>query len=224
MRLLIVEDNAKLSGVMAKLLNERGMVVDVAETVEEARAAITIGPYDVILLDLGLPDGDGIDLLHILRRAGDGTRVLVATARGAVGERVRALDDGADDYVVKPFSLDELQARIRALLRRPTRQVGPILRAGNVELDLDATTLTVAGASVEVVRQEILVLAALIRNQGKLLSRARLEHAIYNLDEAVTPNALEAAISRLRRRLERAEATVSITAMRGLGWLLSTPH
>ena len=127
MRLLIVEDNEKLAALMAKLLAENLYSVDTVETIDEARAAIEVVDYDLILLDLSLPDGDGGEILRSLRRAGQTTRILVATARADVVQRVETLNDGADDYLVKPFSLDELLARIRALLRRPSETKQSVL-------------------------------------------------------------------------------------------------
>jgi len=221
MKLLMVEDSPRLAGVMGKLLRDSGMTVDAVTTVADARAALALGGYDTILLDLSLPDGDGTDLLRELRRAGDATPILVATARGEVTDRVALLNAGADDYLVKPFSLDELLARIRALLRRPPQTAPSVLKAGNVALDTQAQSVTVAGAPLDLPRLELRILAALMGRRGQLLARARLEQAVYSLDAEVTPNAIEAAISRLRRRLEGAAATVAITAMRGLGYALT---
>ncbi len=221
MKLLMVEDNLKLAGVMGRLLRDNGLAVDEVGTVEEARAALALGGYDAILLDLSLPDGDGGTLLRDLRRSGDATPILVATARSEVVDRVDLLNAGADDYLVKPFSLDELLARIRALLRRPPQTAPSVLAVANLELDSTAQMLRVDGAAVELPRLELRILAALLAQRGRLLPRARLEQAVYALDAEVTPNAMEAAISRLRRRLEAAGAQVAITAMRGLGYVLA---
>ena len=223
MKLLIIEDNARLAAVMTKLLTDNGMTVDAVATVEEARAALALASYDLILLDLALPDGYGGDLLRTLRTAGEATPVLVATARGDVTDRVQLLNAGADDYLVKPFSLDELLARIRAVLRRPRQTAPNLLQAGNVALDTVSQTLTIDGVVAELPRLELRVLAALLGRHGKLLARERLEQAVYSMDAEVTPNAIEAAVSRLRRRLEARGATVTITAMRGLGYILAEP-
>jgi DNA-binding response OmpR family regulator len=221
MKLLIIEDNARLATLMTKLLTDNGMTVDAVGTVEEARAALALASYDLILLDLALPDGYGGDLLRTLRTAGKATPVLVATARGDVTDRVKLLNAGADDYLVKPFSLDELLARIRAVLRRPRQTAPNLLQAGNVALDTVSQTLTIDGVVAELPRLELRVLAALLGQHGKLLARERLEQAVYSMDAEVTPNAIEAAISRLRRRLEARGANVTITAMRGLGYILA---
>ncbi|SKA32455.1 two-component system, OmpR family, response regulator TctD [Enhydrobacter aerosaccus] len=221
MRLLVVEDNQKLAGLMAKRLVENLYSVDVVETVDDARAAVQLVDYDLILLDLSLPDGDGVEILRSLRRSGRTTRVFVSTARADVVQRIEMLDEGADDYLVKPFALDELLARIRALLRRSSEARHPVLEAGRLSLDVGSLTLRVGGQITSLPRRELGVLMALLLNQGRLVPRRKLEEAIYSFDADVTPNAIEAVVSRLRRRLEALDAGVAITAMRGLGYILA---
>ncbi len=221
MRLLVVEDNERLAQLMARLLAENQFTTDVVSTVEEAEAALELVAYDLILLDLSLPDGDGRDILRALRRRGHASRILVITARAEVVERVATLNDGADDYLVKPFSLDELLARIRALLRRPSETARSVLSAGKLSLDTDSLTLRVGGEIASLTRRELGVLASLMSQRGQLVSRRKLEEAIYSFDDEVTPNAIEAAVSRLRRRLDALGAEVSITSMRGLGYILT---
>ncbi len=221
MRLLIVEDNERLAQLMARLLADNRFTADVVATVEEAQAAVALVDYDLILLDLSLPDGDGRDVLRSLRRAGHAARILVITARAEVVERVATLNEGADDYLVKPFSHDELLARVRALLRRPSETAQTVLSAGKLSLDAESLTLRVAGEVVPLTRRELGVLATLLRQQGRLVARRKLEEAIYSFDEEVTPNAIEAAVSRLRRRLDTLGADVDITSMRGLGYILT---
>jgi|FEC22Drversion2_1045045.scaffolds.fasta_scaffold00309_43 DNA-binding response OmpR family regulator len=221
MRLLIVEDNKRLATLTAKLLVEDLHSVDTVETVDEARAAVEVVDYDLVLLDLSLPDGDGAEILRLLRRAGRTTRILVSTARADVVQRVELLNDGADDYLVKPFSLDELLARIRALLRRPCETAQAVLEAGRLSLDTASLTLRVTGEVTALPRGELGVLVTLLRNRGRLVPKRKLEEAMYSFDHEVTPNAIEAAVSRLRRRLEGLDAAVTITAMRGLGYVLS---
>jgi len=220
MKLLVVEDNRRLSGVMAKLLKDNGMAVDVVDNVEDARAALSDGKYDLVLLDLALPDGNGGDLMRAMRTRRDTTPILIATASGDVAERVRLLNDGADDYIVKPFNLDELLARIRAVLRRPVLTAPDVLRAGNIALDQQSHTCLIRDTPAELSRLELMVLATLMANSGRLLPKSRLEHAVYSMDEPVTPNAIEAVISRLRKRLDANGATHTISAMRGLGYYL----
>jgi DNA-binding response OmpR family regulator len=221
MRLLIVEDNEKLAALMERLLVANLYSVDTIATVDEARAAIEVVHYDLILLDLSLPDGDGGEILRSMRRAGQATRILVATARADVVQRVDTLNEGADDYLVKPFSLDELLARIRALLRRPQEVKQAVLAAGRLTLDTASLTLRVTGQVMPLPRRELGVLVTLLSNKGRLVPRRKLEEAVYSFDNEVTPNAMEAAVSRLRRRLDNVEAAVTITAMRGLGYILA---
>jgi DNA-binding response OmpR family regulator len=221
MRLLVVEDNPKLAGLLVDLLHDQSYAVDAAATVEEARAALDVATYDLIVLDLALPDGDGTTVLRELRRSGQGVPVLVVTARTEVAHRVKTLDQGADDYLVKPFSPQELLARVRALLRRPREALNPVITAGNVALDIACFSVTVGDIAVEMPRRELMVLQVLMRNHGRLVSRRALEEAIYSFDTDVTPNAIEVAISRVRKRLEGSGASVAVTTMRGLGYILA---
>jgi DNA-binding response OmpR family regulator len=221
MRLLVVEDNPRLSLLLTKRLGEGGFAVDAVADLCGAEAALRVTAYDLLVLDLGLPDGDGRDLLRRLRRAGNGAAVLVATARDGLDERIATLNEGADDYLVKPFSSEELLARVRVLLRRPRQALDVVLTAGNVTLDTARLAVTIGGAAVEVPPREIRVLATLLRHQGRLLPRSEVERAVYSASDEVTPNALEVAISRLRRRLEAHGATVRLASMRGLGYILS---
>lgn len=221
MRLLIVEDNERLAGLMAKLVADHGLVADIASTVVEARTALGLVDYDVVLLDLSLPDGDGRDVLNAIRKSHCNVFVLVVTARGDVVTRVQALNAGADDYIVKPFSDDELVARIRAVGRRSRQMREETMSLGNICFDKDSLTLTVDGRPVAMTRRELGVLSALMAQRGRVLRKEKLEHAIYSLDNEVTANAIEAAVSRLRRRLETEGATVDLVAMRGIGYILS---
>jgi DNA-binding response OmpR family regulator len=218
MRILIIEDNDKMATLLAKRLTENLFVVDLAKTVDEALGALEVVDYNLVVLDLTLPDGNGIDVLRTLRMKGKPVPVLIETARDDVTHRVEALNQGADDYIVKPFSSEELLARVRAILRRP-RQTAPS-ELGNVELNLEGLSLRINGEPVEIARREFEVLAALFRSHGRIIPRERLEEAIYSFDVEVTPNAIEATVSRLRRRLEAEGATIAITAMRGLGYVL----
>ncbi|HVZ50822.1 MAG TPA: response regulator transcription factor [Pseudolabrys sp.] len=220
MRLLVVEDNEKLAALIKKLLSENGFAVDSVETADDAIAALATAEYSLIVLDLSLPDRDGALILKSLREKGHSTPVLVATARADVTQRVLLLNLGADDYLVKPFSLEELLARVRALLRRPKQIAGSLLVLGSLALDTAAMTLTIDGNPVELARREFAVLATLLGANGKLVSKHKLEQAIYSFDNEVTPNAIEAAVSRLRKRLDGCHANIDIVAMRGLGYIL----
>jgi DNA-binding response OmpR family regulator len=221
MRVLVVEDNPRLGSLIAKLLHDDGHTVDLATNLEEARAALALAQHEVVLLDLTLPDGDGRDVFDLIRQGGGNALVLVVTARGDIVDRVQALNSGADDYIVKPFSDDELIARVRALGRRARPIRESVLSAGNVSLDTESMTLAIAGRPVAISRRELLVLSALLAQQGKVLPREKLDNAVYALDSPVTNNAVEAAVSRLRKHLDAAGATVKVTAMRGIGYILT---
>ncbi len=221
MRLLVIEDNAPLASLIVRHLGEAGFAADSVGSLAEAEAALAVATFDVLLLDLSLPDGDGQALLARLRARGTNVPVLVITARGAVDARVKALDAGADDYLVKPFSVAELLARIRAIRRRAPTLAAPRLVAGRISLDVDAGECRVGGEMVELPRRELAVLAALLGRKGRVLRREALDQAVYSFDDAVTPNAVEAVVSRLRRRLAAADAGIEITALRGIGYILT---
>ena len=221
MRLLVIEDNPRLSALLVELLNDQSYAVDAAATVEDARAALAVATYDLIMLDLALPDGDGGTLLRDLRQRGHAVPVLVATARAEVVQRVTTLDAGADDYLVKPFSSEELLARVRALLRRPRQTEDPVIAAGNVSLDTATVSVTIGATTLDMPRREVTVLETLMRQRGRLVPRRALEAAVYSCDSEVTGNAIEAAVSRVRKRLETHGANVAITSMRGLGYILA---
>jgi len=220
MRVLLIEDNERLSTLMHGGLTRAGFAVDAFGGLTEADEAVALVDYDLILLDLGLPDGDGMAWLKRLRTRERGIPVLVVTARGGLSERVAGLDNGADDYLVKPFEMDELLARCRALLRRPGTGLGTVLSVGNLDLDTAARQVRVAGQGVEVPRREFALLEILLRRAGNVVPRPALEEGLYGFDDEVTPNALEAHVSRLRRRLAEAGADVTIHTVRGVGYLL----
>ena len=221
MRLLLIEDNDRLAELLNSLLSTAGFAVDRVADIATATEALDSASYEIILLDLRLPDGDGMNILRALRTRKNYALVLVTTAKSDVVDRVQTLNAGADDYLVKPFSPDELLARIHALLRRRGELTPDVLTLANVSLDTVSLTLLVDDKPVKLPRREICVLTELLRRQGRVLRREALEEAIYPFDAEVTPNAIEASISRLRRRLEAADALVSITALRGIGYLLS---
>lgn len=220
MRLLLVEDNRRLGALIVEGLVREGFAVDWRTSLEAALEARALATYDVILLDLGLPDGDGLDLLRRVRREGDSTPILVLTARGELGDRVTGLDLGADDYLVKPFEVAEVAARCRALLRRPGACLSVVLRHGNVALDTSTRAVTVAGAPVPASPREAALLEQLLRRAGQVVRRASLEDHLYAMDAEVTPNALEVAVSRLRKRLTAAGADVVLRTVHGVGYAL----
>jgi DNA-binding response OmpR family regulator len=221
MRILLVEDNPRLIELIAEGLASAGYVTDMAYNISYAEAFLQRMDYSLIVLDIRLPDGSGRDLLRKVRDRGQNTPVLVATAIMDTAHRVETLEGGADDYLAKPFEMDELVARVRAILRRPRQMADRILTISNLVLDLDRLSLEVDGRLVELSRRELNALAILLRGDGGLVPRNKLERALYSFDEEVTPNALEAVVSRLRKRLDSAGAIVTITAMRGIGYILS---
>ncbi|WP_296579168.1 response regulator transcription factor [Phreatobacter sp.] len=219
MRVLLVEDHPPLAEAVCDALRRAGFNVDHVATAADACELSGQSDYALILLDLGLPDGDGLRLLPILRQNGR-VPVIVLSARDQLVNRLGGLDGGADDYVVKPVEMPELVARVRAVLRRPGERADTILRLGTLALDTAARSVSVNDRAVVLGRRELSVLEQLMRSAGRVASRQVLEEAIYTLDDEVTPNALEAAVSRLRRALQAADCTVPIVNIRGVGWML----
>lgn len=223
MRLLLIEDNARLAGLIREGLDRQGFAVDWCETVGGAQHALKINDYELMLLDLGLPDGEGLDLVRHLRRRQDTLPILILTARGGLDDRVLGLDAGADDYLIKPFQIPELAARCRALLRRPGASLGTELTVGNVILHSAERRVTVAGMAIDSTPREVALLECLMRRAGHVVVKPALEGALYSMDAEVTPNALEACVSRLRKRLASAEADVQIRTVHGVGYALFAP-
>lgn len=220
MRVLVVEDDEGIARGLAAHLGRTGHAVDCTTTLAAAWRALAGEPYDVVLLDLGLPDGDGTVLLKRLRAAPAGhlpdpaTPVLIMTARDQVASRIAGLDEGADDYLGKPFDPDELAARMRALRRRAAGRAHPTLRYGDLELDPAAHSVHKAGQAVELTVREFAVLLALLEARPHVLSRAQLEAKLYNWDSLLESNAIEVHVHRLRRKLgEKLVRTV-----RGVGY------
>lgn len=220
MRLLLIEDGPRLGALIVEGLVHDGFVVDWRETLEAGFEARRLAAYDLILLDLGLPDGDGLDFVKRLRRDRDSVPILILTARGGLGERIAGLDVGADDYLVKPFDIAELAARCRALLRRPGSCLGVVLQAGNVALDTANRSLTIAGVPVGMPPRELALLEHLLRRAGQIVAKTLLEDQLYAMDVEVTPNALEVAVSRLRKRLTTAHADLTVRTAHGVGYAL----
>lgn len=225
MRLLLIEDNATLAGLIVDGLVRDGFVVDWRDTLEGGLEARELVAYDLILLDLGLPDGDGLDLVRRLRRHKDSVPILILTARGGLGDRIAGLDVGADDYLVKPFDITELSARCRALLRRPGACLGAVLQSGNVALDTTNRSVEIGGAPVTIAPRETALLEHLLRRSGQVVAKSVLEDQLYAMDAEVTPNALEVAVSRLRKRLAKAGADLTLRTAHGVGYaLIAAPH
>ncbi len=220
MRLLLIEDNERLGQLIRDGLTKGGLAVDWQKTLEDGGATLEAAAFDLVLLDLGLPDGDGLDLIRRLRRAADTIPILVLTARGGLSDRVTGLDAGADDYLVKPFDIAELSARCRALLRRPVQGLTPVLSVGKLTFDTSSRQAAYDGTLIELSRREAGLLEVLMRRPGAVLTKQALEEAVYDFNEPVTPNAVEVAISRLRRRLDDAGAKDLLHNVRGIGYML----
>ncbi|MCW1382532.1 response regulator transcription factor [Novosphingobium sp. KCTC 2891] len=220
MRLLIVEDNARLASLVADALARKGMTCDTAGSLDDADAALASASFDAILLDLGLPDGDGRLWLQARRRGGFSVPVLMLTARGALNDRVGGLDAGADDYLVKPAETEEIAARLRALLRRPGPRADTLVEVGPLRFDTAAQRAWIDGVPLELTRREVGLLELLMRHAGSVVRRQQIENALYSFDEEVSPNAVDAVVSRLRRRLDENGARHMLHTIRGLGYLL----
>ncbi len=220
MQILLFEDHDRLAMSIVKALADFGFGVDAFASAADGLSAMKSVAYDGIVLDLGLPDRDGIDVLRELRGLDTRTPILILTARDGVDDRVAGLDAGADDYVLKPCAMRELAARLRALLRRPGRALGATLTVGNVRLDVASRQVTVSGSVVGITRREIGALELLMRREGQVVSKAALEDGLYGLSKDVSANAIEVLISRVRRRLEMAGASCSIHTLHGIGYLL----
>lgn len=221
MRLLIIEDNLRLCQAVAQGLRSQGFAVDTAGSASEGLRAWKAADYDAAVLDLMLPDGTGLDALKEMRDRGNMAPVLILTALGSIEDRVRGLDCGADDYLVKPFAMQELIARLRALLRRPGAALGRTLTLGSLSLDTSARIATVAGVQLELTRSELIVLEALLRNQGRVLSKERLAEYLYDFEQERSTNSVETHVHRLRKKLAAAGAEVTLRTLRGLGYLVS---
>jgi two-component system OmpR family response regulator len=220
MRVLLVEDMSALAELTMAALQSAGFVVDHAATLSAAVAHVAAQVPDVIVLDLGLPDGDGSRLIMELRRAGMRTPILVVTARGGLNDRIEGLDGGADDYVVKPVAPAEIAARCRALLRRPDTLLSSTLTVGALVLDTVARAVRVGPEAMPLGRRDVAVLEVLMRRAGAVATRAIIEDAVYALEETPGPNALEAAVSRIRKALQAARSCAVIHTVRGVGYML----
>ncbi|MDC9823350.1 response regulator transcription factor [Devosia sp. ZB163] len=222
MRILLVEDEPELASMLRTTLEKQGYVVDHAATLEVAEEAIAMIEHDVALLDRQLSDGDGIALLDLIRKKRPNLPVIVISALGKPADRVHGLDKGADDYLAKPFLIEELIARMRAVLRRPANVQTEAIMAGNVEFDITRGVIQVDGNVLELPRREFLALEALMRRPGQTVRRTTLEQSVYGVDDEIQSNSLDANISRLRRKLSDAGASVEIHPVRGVGYLLRT--
>ncbi len=220
-RILVVEDDPALSRGIAALLKASGHAADCAKDGETAVVLANEDPFSLVILDIGLPGISGFDVIKRLRARGCKTPILVLTARDHVNDRVKGLDLGADDYLLKPFNASELGARVRALLRRDHGDPSPVLVIGNLTIDRTHGTAEISGRPLHLRRREWAVLDRLIAKAGEVVSKERLLAEVFSYDDAVAPNALEVHIARLRRQLEPDGPT--IRTLRGLGYMLKAP-
>jgi len=224
MRVLIVEDDEKLAEFLSRALIEHGHTCSVAADGEEALSALLSGTFDVVILDWMLPGLDGIQVLRRARQAGVTARVLVLTAREAVDDRVRALDAGADDYLVKPFALAELLARIRALSRRPAEFADQKLRVADLELDPLSRTARRGGRIIELTAREYELLSLLMRHSGQVLTHTFIAEQVWGYDFDPGSNVVQVYISYLRRKIDGANEPPLIHTLRGVGYVLRAPE
>ncbi|HEV2516546.1 MAG TPA: response regulator transcription factor [Devosia sp.] len=218
MRILVVEDNRTLADGLAAVLRVAGYAVDVVHDGISADAVFTTETFDLVVLDLSLPEMDGLDVLRRMRSRRNPSSVLVLTARGALDERVRGLDLGADDYMTKPFEVSELEARIRVLLRRQAGLHNSSIAFGSIELDTVSRTLSAFGQTLDLPARELSVLETLLRKAGKVVAKQSIIESLAAFDDDLSENAVEQYISRLRRRLAPYALTVRVA--RGLGYYL----
>lgn len=221
MRLLVVEDNEELAGLLASGLRTAGFDIDILATAGEARAALGVTRYAAVVLDLGLPDEDGLSILRDVRARNDPIPVVVLTARAGVKDRVAGLRAGADDYLVKPFAFEELLARLEAVLRRPGELLGRALRVGNVVFDTESRQAFVDGEPQILSAREIAVLELLMRRHGRVVSKKLAEDHIFGVAGEVASNAVEVYVHRLRKHLAECGAKVEIHTVRGVGYLIA---
>jgi DNA-binding response OmpR family regulator len=214
MRILVVEDDPVLADGLKVGLALAGMTVDGVATCVDARAALAASEFDAVVLDLMLPDGSGLDVLRALRAGGDRTPVLLLTALDELPDRIRGLDTGADDYLGKPFDLDELGARVRAIVRRGNGRAAPCLVTGGIMLDPATMTVTLHGEPVSLSRREFAVLAALMERPGTIRSKGEIEDRLYGWQEEVESNAVEVHVHNLRNKVGRE----TIETVRGIGY------
>lgn len=220
MRLLVIEDEARIAELLKRKLEQSGFAVDTVRLCADAREALSLTAYDAAILDLGLPDGDGLNFLAELRATRSPLPVLVLTARDAIEDRVSGLDTGADDYLVKPFAMPELVARTKALLRRPGGALGLTLEAGNIVFDTVGRDVRVAGTGIQLPRRECAILEHLMRRLGRVVPKPVLEEKLYGIDDELESNAIPVHVHHLRRRLGEGGASVEIHTVRGVGYLL----
>nr|WP_256476514.1 response regulator transcription factor [Siccirubricoccus soli] len=218
LRILLVEDEQRLAELLSDALRRQGWAVDAVGSCADAYAALRVASYRAMVLDLGLPDGDGMALLRNLRAVGDTLPVLVLTARGRLGEKVAGLNAGADDYMVKPCATPELHARLLALTRRASGAPAPVLRLGPLEFDQSSRMATVHGEPLRLTLRPAMVLESLLQAKGRFVSRTQLQENLVSFQGGLESGAIEVYITRLRRSLEERAPEIRIENQRGFGY------
>ncbi|MBY6240830.1 response regulator transcription factor [Methylosinus sp. Sm6] len=221
MRILLVEDHPGLAKEISWRVRQAGLPIDHVTTLGRASSAIAQHDYSIALVDRRLPDGDGLSLIREIRARRAATHILMLSALDAVDDRIEGLDAGADDYLTKPFSLDEMLARVRAHLRRAGDDRARSLRMGVLSFDVEKRSVSVAGRPISLLRRELMLLEALLQNANCVVSRDALLSHVYGLDATIQEHALTALVSRLRARLAKLDAGVEIHLARGLGYLIA---
>jgi len=221
MRVLVVEDDAEVRDFVLRVIREAAWAADGVADARSALDTLASTPYDLVILDVGLPDADGFSVCRALRDRGDKTPVLVLTARNAVNDRVRGLDAGADDYLAKPFAVSELLARLRALARRPAVALEPLLRVGDLELDPASHRAARAGTSIVLTSREFALLEYLMRNPRRVVSRSQILDHVWDDNFDPVANAVDVLVGRLRRKIDLPGGLVLLHTVRGSGYVLS---
>lgn len=221
MRVLIVEDDPDVADLLARTVREATWAPDVAPTGAQALALLPVNEYDLVVLDAGLPDVDGFEVCRRWRKSGGRTPILILTARAAVADRVRGLDAGADDYLAKPFAVEELLARLRALARRPGTALDVTLRFADLELDTQSLTARRAGRSVALSHRELALLEYLLRNPNRVVSRAQILAHVWDDNFDPVGNVVDVLVGRLRRKIGPADSPPLIHTVRGRGYILA---
>jgi two-component system response regulator QseB len=220
MRVLLIEDNEKLAKFTVRGLEAAGFTADWLANGIDAANALSVISYDAAILDLGLPDIDGMTLIAKVRKRANNVPILILTARDGTDDRVAGLNAGADDYLLKPFAMEELVARIRAILRRPTDALSVTLVTGNIALDTTNREFRIGQEGITLSRREFMVMEHLMRRVGKVVPKTMIEEKVYGFDDDVSSNAIEVIVSRLRKRLRDSHASQEILTFRGVGYML----
>jgi len=224
LRILLVEDDVMLAEAVMRALTQAAHVVDVARTGEDADHALSVTDYDLVLLDVGLPQIDGFEVLRRLRQRRSTVPVLMLTVRDAVEDRITGLDLGADDYLTKPFHLSELEARVRALIRRAHAGAGSDLVHGRLRLDMAGRRLYCDGQPLDLSGRELAVIELMLLREGKVVTKQQIVDNLYGWEDVSSSNAVEVFVYRLRKKLESCGADVNINTVRGMGYLIEKSH